>query len=127
VRYFARPNAEIAAAAARLRQPMALALGEAYRVDIAVCTSQVGSGALPLEILPSSGIAIAPAIRKGAGRRLEALVLALRRLPIPVLGHVKDGALILDLRCLDDEAAFLAQLAELDAHVAEGQAGHALG
>jgi len=30
-----------------------------------------------------------------------------------VLGHVTDGALILDLRCLDDEATFLAQLAEL--------------
>jgi L-seryl-tRNA(Ser) seleniumtransferase len=127
LRYFARPNSEIAAAAARLRQPMALGLGEAFCVNIAACTSQVGSGALPLETLPSTGIAIAPAIRKGAGRRLEALVLALRRLPIPVLGHVKDGAVILDLRCLDDEATFLAQLAELGAHVADGQTEHAFG
>src|SRR5262245_48905234 len=119
VRSFGRPNSEMAEAAARLREPIALALGEAYRVDVAPCASQVGSGALPLETLPSTGIAIAPASRKSAGRRLEALVLALRQLPIPVLGHVKDGALILDLRCLDDERAFSAQLEELGSHVAE--------
>jgi L-seryl-tRNA(Ser) seleniumtransferase len=127
LRYFARPNCEIAAAAARLHQPMALALGEAYHVDVAACTSQVGSGALPLETLPSTGIAIGPANRKSAGRRLEALVLALRQLPVPVLGHVKDGALILDLRCLDDEATFLAQLGELGARIADGRAGHVSG
>jgi L-seryl-tRNA(Ser) seleniumtransferase len=127
VRDFARANSEIAEAAARLRRPMALALGEAYRVDVAACTSQIGSGALPLETLPSTGIAIAPATRKSAGRRLEALVLALRQLPIPVLGHVKDGALILDLRCLDDEATFLGQLAALGAHGGDGQARHVLG
>jgi L-seryl-tRNA(Ser) seleniumtransferase len=127
LRYFARPNCDIAAAAARLHQPMALALGKAYHVDVAACASQVGSGALPLETLPSTGIAIAPVLRKSAGRHLEALVLALRQLPVPVLGHVKDGALILDLRCLDDEATFLAQLGELGGRVAEGQAEHVSG
>ena len=50
--------------------------------------------------------------------------VALRQLPVPVLGHVKDGALILDVRCLDDEATFLAKLGELGARVADGQAGH---
>jgi L-seryl-tRNA(Ser) seleniumtransferase len=118
VRQFARANLELAEVATRLRQPVAAALGEAYHVDVAPCKSQVGSGALPLETLPSTGIAIAPVGRKGAGRRLEALAAALRNLPIPVLGHVKGGALILDLRCLDDESAFLAQLAELSTHLA---------
>ena len=115
IRYFARPKTEMAEVASRLRQPIAVAVGGAYRVDVADCTSQVGSGALPLETLPSVGIAIAPVDRKGGGRRLGALVSALRGLAVPVLGHVKDGALILDLRCLDDEAAFLAQLAALQA------------
>jgi hypothetical protein len=32
---------------------------------------------------------------------------------VPVIGRVKDGAFILDLRCLDDEAGFIAQLARL--------------
>ena len=30
-----------------------------------------------------------------------------------VIGHIGDGAFILDLRCLDDEAGFLAQLDRL--------------
>jgi L-seryl-tRNA(Ser) seleniumtransferase len=32
---------------------------------------------------------------------------------VPVIGHISDGAFILDLRCLDDEAAFIAQLDRL--------------
>jgi L-seryl-tRNA(Ser) seleniumtransferase len=124
MRYFARPKAQMAEAASRLRQPIAVAVGETYRIDVADCASQVGSGSLPLETLPSCGIAIAPVDRKGGGRRLEALVAALRSLPVPVLGHVKDGALILDLRCLDDEAGFLAQLGQLQALLARREAAH---
>ncbi len=40
----------------------------------------------------------------------EALALRLRRLPIPVIGRIDRGRLLLDLRCLEDEPAFLAQL-----------------
>jgi L-seryl-tRNA(Ser) seleniumtransferase len=104
---------------------VASVVGAAYAVGAADCTSQIGSGALPLETLPSAGLAIAPAGRKGAGRRLEALVAAFRGLPIPVVGHVKDGALLLDLRCLDDEAAFLAQLPQLQPLLAGQEAPHA--
>jgi L-seryl-tRNA(Ser) seleniumtransferase len=78
-----------------------------------------------METLPSAGLAIGPSDRKGAGRRLEALVSAFRSLPVPVVGHVKDGALILDLRCLDDEAAFLAQLPQLQSLLAGQEAQHA--
>jgi L-seryl-tRNA(Ser) seleniumtransferase len=124
LRYFNRPKMEIAQAAARLREPIAAGLGSAFTVAVADCKSQIGSGALPLETLPSSGIAITPADRKGAGRRLEALISAFRSLPIPVVGHVKDGALTLDLRCLDDEALFLAQLPQLQAHLDKPEAPH---
>jgi L-seryl-tRNA(Ser) seleniumtransferase len=48
--------------------------------------------------------------------------MALRNLAVPVVGRIENGALILDLRCLDDEDAFIANLATLD--VAEGS--HAL-
>ena len=77
------------------------------------CDSQIGSGALPLETLPSAGIVIRPVAKKGAGRRLEALVTAFRSLPVPVIGHVRDGEFILDLRCLDDVDGFIAQLPHL--------------
>ena len=45
---------------------------------------------------------------------MSALAAALRRLPIPIVGRIEDGALLLDLRCLDDEASFIANLASLD-------------
>jgi L-seryl-tRNA(Ser) seleniumtransferase len=125
LRYFARKKPEIEEAASRLCAPVTAALGPDYTAGVADCTSQIGSGALPLENLPSAGIAIAPAERKGAGRRLEALVAAFRGLAVPVVGHVRDGALVLDLRCLDDEPTFLAQLADLRAHLADDEAPHA--
>jgi L-seryl-tRNA(Ser) seleniumtransferase len=34
-------------------------------------------------------------------------------MPIPVIGRVHDGGLWLDLRCLEDEAAFTAQCSTL--------------
>ena len=34
-------------------------------------------------------------------------------LPIPVIGHIEKGALILDFRCLDAETAFVEQLEKL--------------
>jgi L-seryl-tRNA(Ser) seleniumtransferase len=113
LRFFVRPQAEIAAAAGRLSAPLAAAVGAGFAVTVADCASQIGSGALPLETLPSAAIAIRPAGRKGAGSRLEALAVAFRSLPVPVIARIRDGALLLDLRCLDDEVGFLDQLAKL--------------
>ena len=36
-------------------------VGDGFDVEVAPCASQIGSGALPLETLPSAGLAIAPA------------------------------------------------------------------
>jgi L-seryl-tRNA(Ser) seleniumtransferase len=74
---------------------------------------QIGSGSLPVERLPSAGLAIAPRQKKGAGRALDELAAALRGLPLPVIGRIADDRLLLDLRCLEDEAAFAAQLPRL--------------
>jgi len=41
------------------------------------------------------------------------LARSLRSLPIPVIGHIEAGRVVLDLRCLEDEGAFLAQLGNL--------------
>ena len=77
------------------------------------CMSQIGSGSLPVDLLPSAGIAIAvPGKRRGA---LAAVVSsAFRALPVPVIGRIKDGAFIMDLRCLQHEEEFLEQLQHLD-------------
>jgi L-seryl-tRNA(Ser) seleniumtransferase len=74
--------------------------------------SQIGSGALPVDVLPSYGLAIRLASGKRAGRQINRLEKILRELPRPVIGRVADDALRLDMRCLEpaDEAAFIAQL-----------------
>ena len=120
LRYFVRSRAELWQLANRLRAPIAEAAGEDYAVSPIECTSEIGSGALPLETLASAGIAVAPVGRRGAGKKLEALSRAFRRLPIPVIGYVRDNALILDLRCLDDETAFIAQLGGLRTELPSG-------
>jgi L-seryl-tRNA(Ser) seleniumtransferase len=113
LRYFVRTKDEIAAVAAGLREAFAAAVSDGFAVSVVDCSSQIGSGAQPLETLPSAGVSIAPTGRKGAGARLEALSSAFRKLPVPVVGRIKDGALIFDLRCLDDETGLRAQLPQL--------------
>ena len=88
--------------------------GAGTRLRSLLAASQIGSGALPLESVPSAGLAIRPRAERGAGRALGRLAAALRGLPVPVIGRVEDGAQILDLRCLEEEAAFAANLAALD-------------
>jgi L-seryl-tRNA(Ser) seleniumtransferase len=87
-------------------------LGPSFRVEIVACDSQVGSGALPQETIASAALAIRPAGR--SGRALARLAKTLRDLPVAVIGRVADGALVLDLRCLDDEAGFVENLRAID-------------
>jgi L-seryl-tRNA(Ser) seleniumtransferase len=109
-----RAQHEIRDQAERLRAPLAEAVGTAFVVTVQDVRSQIGSGARPLDLLPSAALAITPADpRKGAGRALAKLEQTLRALPIPVIGHIERDTLLLDLRCLDDEAAWLAQLERL--------------
>jgi len=39
---------------------------------------------------------------------------AYRQLPLPILGRINNGALIFDLRCLEDDNILLGQLPELE-------------
>ena len=114
LRLLTRPVEEIDALAARVLPALRHALGERAGVTRGALKSQIGSGSLPIDVLPSAGLFIrCSAGRKGGGRQLEALAAALRALPVPVIGRIKDGALILDLRTLEDEATFVAQLGTL--------------
>jgi L-seryl-tRNA(Ser) seleniumtransferase len=104
LRMLARPLADIRGMAERLCPALQARLGPA-QVEVTACQSEVGSGAAPNARLASAGLAIRP----GTAR----LAATLRRLPVPVIGRLQRGALILDLRCLEDEAAFLAQIRKL--------------
>ena len=112
LRLLTRPRDEIEAQARRVRPALAARLGSGWSVEVVPCRSQIGSGALPVDRLPSAGLRCAPGpgAKRGRSSKPQALAAALRALPTPVIGRVHDGALTLDLRCLDDEAGFLAQL-----------------
>jgi L-seryl-tRNA(Ser) seleniumtransferase len=110
LRLFTRPLDELAAIAGRVSKVLERHLGSDWVVSIAPCNSQIGSGALPLDTIKSIGLTIGPRAMKNSGRQLASLASAFRQLPIPVVGHIKNDQLILDLRCLDDEAAFCEQL-----------------
>ena len=111
LRFLARAQFDIMAQARRLRPRLAEMLAPGFLVDVCECQSQTGSGALPLDIIPSAGLAIRSC---AGGNRLDRLTKALRRLSSPVIGRIEDGKLILDLRCLGDEASFLSVLSTLD-------------
>ena len=117
LRMLARPKSEIAVAAERLLAPLRSALGPAFVVEACECSSQVGSGALPVETIASAGVRIRPT--QGGGAALDRLTAAFRSLPRPVIGRIADSALVLDLRCLFDEAAFVGGLVELSAYLAK--------
>ena len=118
LRLLTRPRESIEAQARRIRPRVAERLGDDWSVEVVACRSQIGSGARPVDRLPSAGLRCVPSMgakggRRGRSSKLQALAAALRALPAPVIGRVHDGALTLDLRCLDDEAGFVDQLDHL--------------
>lgn len=114
LRLLAAPQVDIEARARRMLRTVQASVGSSFSVEIVACESQIGSGALPAVTLPSAGLAIRPSAPRGAGSLLKRLAAGLRGLDIPVIGRIEDQALVLDLRCLEDESAFAANLASLD-------------
>ncbi|EIM28827.1 L-seryl-tRNA(Sec) selenium transferase [Microvirga lotononidis] len=115
MRFLARSMEDIRQQALRLAPALAEIMGGSAVVEAAPCASQIGSGALPLDTIPSFGLVIRP---KGSGQAVEALSAAFRRLPWPVIGRVAEGALVFDLRCLEDESLFQRNLASLRDEIA---------
>ncbi|MER1975062.1 L-seryl-tRNA(Sec) selenium transferase [Pseudocitrobacter faecalis] len=99
---------EIHAQAEHLREPLTQRYGDEFSVTVMECASQIGSGSLPVDRLPSAAITFTP--KDGRGSRLETLANRWRSLPVPVIGRIYDGRLWLDLRCLEDESRFLEML-----------------
>ena len=115
LRLFTRTRAQMQAQAERLLPAVQQAVAPDFDVAVASMASQIGSGALPVDTLPSAGLRLTPRDGKRAGRQLARLEAALRGLPRPVIGRIADQSLWLDLRCLEagDEAAFGDQLPAL--------------
>jgi L-seryl-tRNA(Ser) seleniumtransferase len=104
LRLLTRPAAEILATAERIAAVLRTVWPD-RQVAVEACRSQIGSGALPVDLLPSHAATIGQ-------NGLDALAASLRSLPRPVIGRIAGGRLWLDCRCLEpaDEPAFIAQL-----------------
>ncbi len=110
LRLLTRPLAEIEGAAKELLPVVAGAVARWAAVTIQPCHTQIGSGSLPVDLLPSRCLALNPLIQgRGEGTVLKRIERAFRSLPVPVIGRITEGAFCLDLRCL--EAAHLPELA----------------
>ncbi|HEX7865128.1 MAG TPA: L-seryl-tRNA(Sec) selenium transferase [Variovorax sp.] len=112
LRLLTRPADAIREMAESLQASVQAAVSPRFTVEVVPLLGQIGSGSLPVERLPSAGLALAPAgtSKKGLGTALDALATALRSLPLPVIGRIAEDRLLLDLRCLEDSTAFTSQL-----------------
>jgi L-seryl-tRNA(Ser) seleniumtransferase len=112
LRLLTRSADAIHAAAGRVLPVLQHFVGARYTVAIEPMFSQIGSGALPVDVLPSYGLVIRMTDGKRGGRQLLALEKILRDTPRPIIGRISADALRLDLRCLEasDEAELVTQL-----------------
>ncbi len=101
--WLTRPQAEIEVVAQQILPALTRALDGRADVSLIECRSQIGSGSLPVDLLPSAGLACRPIdVGRKSGRLVEQLAAAFRKLPMPVIGRIQDGVLIFDLRTLND-------------------------
>lgn len=73
--------------------------------------SQIGSGSLPIERLPSVALSIHGRERADE-KKITRLEKALRAADTPIIGRIQEKALLFDLRCLEEsqESTFIATL-----------------
>ena len=105
LRLLIRPQQEMQQAAERLLAALRPRFTADFDLRAEPCWSQIGSGSLPVDRLPSYALTFTP--RDGRGATLEALAERWRCLPQPVIGRLGDGRLWLDLRCLEQEGALI--------------------
>ena len=92
LRLLTRSAATIEAQTQRLLPIVQAALGKMYLVTATPMNSQIGSGALPVDRLPSYGLCARKLTgKRGSLTRLEAL---LRELPRPIIGRLAEKALL---------------------------------
>ena len=112
LRLLTRDPNEIHQTAKRIIPALKAKLGKTYSIKIEPCQSQIGSGALPTEKIPSVALKISLKMKRGSGKSLNGLSKIFRELPKPVIGRIQDNAFWMDLRCLEKnhEDTFLKQL-----------------
>jgi L-seryl-tRNA(Ser) seleniumtransferase len=97
LRAFTRPIEEIAAFGRAVVPRLQQTLGVEFRVSLIEAASQIGSGALPTEEIPTRAIAI-----EHGSLGADAIAARFRAARPPIVGRIKDGCFLLDLRTIFD-------------------------
>jgi L-seryl-tRNA(Ser) seleniumtransferase len=97
LRAFTRPLDEIRALGDELLPRLRAALGQEFHIQLQPSTAQIGSGALPIEELPTVVISV-------AHPKLSANIIAqkFRAAHPPIIGRINDDRFLLDLRTILD-------------------------
>ena len=97
LRALVRPLSSIEAMGEQLLPALQAALGSEFRLLLEDSTAEIGSGALPTDEIPSKVIVIEHQAM-GADR----IAQRFREASPPIIGRVRDGRFLIDLRAIDD-------------------------
>jgi L-seryl-tRNA(Ser) seleniumtransferase len=110
LRDLARSEAEIKQFGETLLPTVTAHLGNDFDAALVSAKSQIGSGALPIDLLPSWAIAISAQRTTHPNEAIMSLAARLRQVDIPILGRITGSRLLLDLRTLYQPEPLLAGL-----------------
>ncbi len=110
-KYLNRPTNEIKEIANYVLKEASSFFNSVASIELTECKSQVGSGALPIDSLPSYGLKITPLA--GESISIEKLNGMLRELPCPIIGRITKQSIVLDCRCLENGGKLIEQLKKL--------------
>ncbi|MEK9906016.1 MAG: hypothetical protein VW462_12295, partial [Rhodospirillales bacterium] len=111
LRFLSRKEAEIREVAEELAA-VVIPLAPEWRVSVAGCKSQIGSGALPVDVLESAAVVLESKdpSKKSVGRKLKRLASEFRELPTPIIGRIHEEKFWLDCRCLEGVSRIKSEL-----------------
>jgi L-seryl-tRNA(Ser) seleniumtransferase len=95
--WLTRPLADIEKVANEAAEKLKVALGDKVTIKVTDGYSEVGSGALPEEKIPTKLITLIP-----KQDSVQDLATLLRKNNPPIIGRIHSGKFILDLRCISD-------------------------
>ncbi|MBT5008383.1 MAG: hypothetical protein HOM49_00085 [Gammaproteobacteria bacterium] len=115
LRDLARSEAEIKQFGDTLLPAVTAHLGQDFDAALVNAKSQIGSGALPIDLLPTWAIAISARGTAHPNETIMSLAARLRQIDTPILGRITGSRLLLDLRTLYSPERLLAGLKAVNA------------
>jgi L-seryl-tRNA(Ser) seleniumtransferase len=109
LRTFTRSLGELERIASEAAPALRAALGPGFRVSIEDASSQVGSGALPTEELPTKVLAV-----ESDTVSSERVAQRFREARPPIIGRIRDGRFLLDLRTIFDSSELIPRWSAAD-------------